>query len=201
MKLDDLRESWRQENAEAATPASREDLVAQVCRRVERFWTTVLWRDWRETVVATAVMPVFLHKVWSTNSTPLVQLGAAIVVASLLFIVYWLHAERLGRPNAGADAPVRDYCRTELARIDGQIRLLRSVLAWYVGPPFLGVLLMFVGQFGLSLAGFLSVALLAVVAWWLHAINQRAVRNELIPMRDEILELLDQLDESESPPE
>lgn len=194
MRFEDLGKSWRDENAEAATQSNREELIARVSRRVERFWSRVFWRDWRETLVAAAVMPIFILRAWSINLPGLERFGAAIVVASLVFIVYRLHAVRLSRPIVDDHAPVRDFYRAELLRLEDQIHLLRSVLTWYVAPTFLGVAVMFIGQLGLTPVGLGMLAFLAVLAWALHAINQWAVRTDLLPIRDEIEELLEQLD-------
>ncbi|MEO0531846.1 MAG: hypothetical protein AAF266_14920 [Planctomycetota bacterium] len=193
MRFDNLGTAWREENAEAAAQMNRDALIARVSRRVERFRSRIVWRDWRETLVAAAVMPVFMLKAWSTNNPTLERVGSAVIVVGLLFIIYRLHAVRLSRPKVDEDAPVREFYRAELARIEDQIKLLRSVLGWYVAPIFAGVAMSFVGQLGLTTTGLASLAFLAAIAWFLHAINQHAVRRELVPIRDEIVELLEQL--------
>ena len=51
-----------------------------------------------------------------------------------LFIIWKLHRTRMIQRPAPLDAPVQEFCRIELDRLDRQIQLLRSVLWWYIAP-------------------------------------------------------------------
>ena len=197
MKLEDLRRPWSDATAEAATPIAREELIAQTCRRVEQIWAVIFRRDMIETAAAMLVMFWFTRIAWDVDAGFLVRLGAGVVVAGAVFIVYRLHAARLGKPPAGLDAPVREFCRTELARVETQIRLLRTVAVWYLGPIMAGLALMSYGRHGPTLGLLIEWAIFALVSWGVYALNRYAVRKQLEPIRDDVAELLEELESTE----
>jgi hypothetical protein len=80
-------------------------------------------------------------------------------VAAALFIVFWLR--RAQRPASRPNQPIAQMLAQELERVREQIRLLRTVLWWYLA----------------------SVAVLNAVIWWA---NQRAVKTQLLPLEKEL---------------
>ena len=83
----------------------------------------------------------------------------------------------------------------ETRSIDQQIEMLRSVLWWYLLPAFVGVNLVLIGFSSSLLAPamyFVAVLVLYTGIWWW---NQRAVINDLLPVREKIGALLHELNE------
>lgn len=197
MNFDQLGQAWRDENEAAATAPQRDELIAQTCRKVERFWSTIVGRDLRESVVAIALMPIFGWMAWDPTNEPLERVGAGVIVAACGFIVYWMHRARRSTPPPPIDAPLRDYCDTELVRVEKQIKLLESVLVWYIAPITGGLTLMSFGRYGWSLPFLCELALYAFLTWGLHVLNQLAVRSGLVPLRDQVQALRDGLDRTD----
>ncbi|TVR61019.1 MAG: hypothetical protein EA422_13030 [Gemmatimonadales bacterium] len=77
----------------------------------------------------------------------------------------------------------------------GQIRLLQSVLWWYVLPLLMGVILVFGGAMGPGLATALYSVGLAVFGAGVYWLNQQAVRLELLPRYRELDTLVRQFAE------
>jgi hypothetical protein len=150
--------------------------------RVEELQRRIARRDVVETAAASLVVATFALHAWFAPGA-LGRAGAIVVVDSAVAIAVRLHRAR-GR--TAPDLPLREYCVAERARIDRQIRLLRGVLWWYVGPITAGGML-FLAGLPAPLAGkiVLSVgmATFGAFVWWL---NQRAVRRELLPLRDRL---------------
>jgi hypothetical protein len=194
MKFDDLASSWQETNRADATSSRREELIATTCRRVERLWATVLRRDLVETAAALLGLYFFTGMLWSFEEI-VPRLGVAVVIVSLIFVLFSLHRPRLLRPASKIDASVRDFCQVELDRVNDQIALLKSVAWWYVSPILLGVNLVFAGKVGLGLSSLLYLLATLLLGWGIHALNQRAVRKGLIPIRDQIESLRRELEQ------
>ena len=195
MTFDDLRTPWQETNGGATSPQRREELVAHVCRRVERLGAAVVRRDVIETVAAGFVVIAFTPLFFVEFGSVLVKLGAATVIASAFYIVYRLHRTRADWTRSSLDASVREFCRVEMHRLDRQVELLRSVLWWYISPAIIGVNLVVLGIDGV---GWFSVAYgLATLlfAWWVYHINQKAVDQTLIPVRNQLAGMLEELGE------
>jgi hypothetical protein len=127
------------------------------------------------------------------------KLGAALLVCWAGFIIYKLHWTRTIQQPASLDAPVREFCRIELDRLDRQIRLLRSVLWWYIAPCMIGVNIFFVGLAGLGMASLVYAIVTLLLGWGIYALNMRAVAKELAPRRNELASLLSQLGDAIAP--
>src|SRR5437899_109439 len=143
MNLDELGQEWRVTNEHAATKEQRDQLIAATCRRVERFWGRILRRDMIETVAA--VFVIIFFGLFITRSDVIASIGAGILVFWGLFIIWKLHRARTVQQPAPLDAPVHEFCRIELDRLDRQIQLQRSVLWWYIAPSTVGVNTFFIG--------------------------------------------------------
>jgi hypothetical protein len=194
MNLDELSHAWRATNAIAATQQQRDQLIAATCRRVEQFWGRIFVRDVIETVAALCVIAGFGFMLTLPEFTALQKVGAGVVVVGAAYVVYRLHAPRFKLPPAPIEGPLREYCRTELARVEKQIALLRTVHWWYLGPIMLGLVLISFGKHGLDGQFLTDLAGFAAMTGLIYAVNQWAVRKQMVPLRDQLLTLRDQLE-------
>ncbi len=195
MTFDDLSQSWQRANGGSVSPEVREQLVASVCRKVERLGATILRRDIIETIAAVAVVFCFSLTIISVESYA-AKVGAAIVVVGACYVVYKLHRTRTIRAPSHPDASVREFCKTEMERADRQIHLLRTVLWWYISPFVIGANLVFAGANGFGLASVAYCVCTLLLSWWIYSLNQKAVAKSLVPVRDELSELFRQLNET-----
>src|SRR5947209_12163602 len=198
MTLDDLPTQWRTTNEAAATREQREQLIAATRHRVNRLWGQILRRDVTETIAAVFVGIFFGRYVFATNLV--VSMSALWLVWWALKIVYKMHRTRTIRKPASLDAPVREFCRIELDRLDRQIQLQRRVLWWYIAPCMVGVNAFFIGLAGFGIASVVYCIVTLLLAWGIFALNMRAVAKGLVPARDELASLLSQLDGAAASP-
>jgi hypothetical protein len=78
--------------------------------------------------------------------------------------------------------------------MDRQIQLSRSVLWWYIAPGILGANLVFIGT-GASRNESLGYGIFTLLfAWGVYALNMRAVTKHLVPHREELANVLTQLE-------
>lgn len=196
MTLDELDTQWRATNEAAATAERREQLIAATRLRVQRFWGQIFRRDLRETIAAVFVVGFFGRYLLAAD--PVVRTSAWWLVYWGLSVVYKMYRARTIQKPAPLDAPVREFCRVELGRLDRQIQLLGSVLWWYIAPCMIGVNAFFIGHTGLGIASLGYGVATLLLAWWLYRANMKAVAEELVPRRDELASLLSQLDEDDA---
>ncbi|MCA9030935.1 MAG: hypothetical protein KDA66_09015 [Planctomycetaceae bacterium] len=195
MTFDDLPQEW-QNRKESDVPSdftSREDTISQICRKVERLNGVLDRRDLLEIGAAVFVIIAF-SGMTLTMKEIVSRIGAGLVVISAIYIIFTLLRARAVAPRAAVDAPLIDFCRREVDRIQQQIALLKSVLWWYIGPIILGANLVFTGATGVG--WFSAVYLLITILFgaWVYWLNERAVVKSLVPPRDELLGLLTELE-------
>ncbi|PEN09400.1 hypothetical protein CRI93_01355 [Longimonas halophila] len=174
---------------------SQSELLQQVKAQSAAFDRTIRQRDWTESVVAAAVSVFFGWLAWHDPST-LVTAGALLVVAGSALIFGRLRYARTRFAAPPVNEPVRQRLQRERAKVDAQIRLLSSVLWWYIAPLLAGLLLMTVGDNGWSVFTVVYGTVVIAGAAAIYVMNQRAVERDLRPRRETLTQLLNQVDSS-----
>lgn len=193
MTLDELDTEWRAANEAAATGEQRARLIAATRYDVKQLWEQISRRDVRETIAAVFVILYFARYVFVANYV--VSMSAVWLVWWGLKVIYKMHRTRTIQKPAAFDAPVREFCRIELDRLDRQIQLLRSVLWWYIGPCLIGVNTFYVGLAGPGIGSLVYCIVTLLLGWGIYRANMRTVTQELTPRRDELTGLLSQLED------
>lgn len=191
MNLDDVKRDWQSQPEPGEPKMSETEILNLVKARSTTFDRTITHRDRREAIAAAVVavlfIPVLVHGPWLSRA------GAVIVLAAMVLIVGKLWRARRTRVGEQADLSLKELLNAERAKIDRQIHLLKSVLSWYIIPPTIGVLMVDSGVTGVSWFTLGYVAFVAALCFWIYRINQRAVRNQLLPRREELDRLIQQL--------
>ena len=204
MNLDDLKETWRQSHGELGDSRVGE-LASQALERASQFEKTILRRDLIET--AAAIFVIFGFGLFLREGFPWIsRLGMIIIVLGAGEVIVTLHLTRRRDRRPQHDLPLTEFCAAEIARVDRQIRLLRYVNWWYSGPMLLGVCVFLSGiLFSVPLPLHISVpafaafcVLILIFGWIIYRINQRALRNELAPLREELAGIYESLIEEPS---
>ncbi len=182
---DDLKASWKQRQSELADSGRIDELASRVFSRTSWFERVILRRDWIETAAAIFVIVMFAGMFFRQESW-LARVGAITVILGAIEILVVLHwtRRRGGRPQH--DLPLAEFCAAEIARVDRQIWLLRHVNWWYSGPILLGCCLLTFGRSISWVAIVINLMCYLAVGWFVYWLNQRAVRTQLIPLREEL---------------
>jgi len=194
MKLDDYRDAWRAYPAQDREGADEQELLDFVRERSEAFEKKIRRRDLLETLVAVVVAAFFGYELLTATSW-LVRAGAALVIAGGGFIVWRLHHARRSRPERAGDRPLVAQLRADRGRVESQIRLLETVLWWYLAPLAAGAVLFVVGQSSATWSTALTLTVVALVCLVVWRLNHRTVERKLRPRRRELTRLLEQLGE------
>ncbi len=200
--FDELQTLWR-EGADAPPPAPED--VRALRSEAAAFDRAIRWRDWRETAAA-AVVAVAFGSMYP-EAPPLARLGVVLSIVGAVFAIGWMVRAQRRQPRPAPDLPAAEALRVALARVEIQIHLLRSVVWWYLLPLAIGPMVLVASGYvemqremrapetaaeiafviGVYLAPLL---ILGSVFGVIYKLNQRAVRRDLLPLRDRLAALL-----------
>jgi CubicO group peptidase (beta-lactamase class C family) len=203
MNPDDLKEAWLAQTSQTRLTIDADLLLKEVRRNQQSFAGTIFWRDVREVGVSLLMVPVWFY-LGAKHSLPWTwYLG----VPALLWVAGFMLVDRMRHKSQGPEQGESLSRRVEisLAEVEHQIWLLRNVLWWYLLPPGLAVLAFF-GQCAwevlasgwqwMALVIMGAVAVEALVLAGVYWLNQRTVRSELEPRRQELQALLGSLNDT-----
>lgn len=112
---------------------SREDperLARTIMAQVWRFDQTLFWRNAREYAAGIVLLVVFVAQLVMGHD----RAGALVGIGSVGFVMVYLWWKHRGLQPLDPAADLIAYKAALLARVDDQIRLLRSVTYWYLLP-------------------------------------------------------------------
>jgi hypothetical protein len=203
---DKFQQAWQAAASSTRVTIATDLLRTEVERNQHAFQSVINARDFVEIFVSLAMVPVFLVMGYfmALPWTWYLTIPSMLFVAAFMYFFRARHQQPPSQPGE----PLLRCVERSLIEVDDQIWLLRNVFWWYLLPPSLSISAFFLhtswkfavttdqwlagAAFGALLLGFLFV-----VYYWVYWVNQRAVKNQLEPRRQELLTLLASLgDES-----
>jgi hypothetical protein len=124
---DDWARMWQGHMVSDVDP---ERVARTIMAQVWRFDHMLFWRNAREYAAGIVLMVVFLAQFALGHD----RIGAVVAIVSVGFVLGYLWWKHRGLQPLDPAADVIAYRAALLARIDDQIRLLRSVTWWYLLP-------------------------------------------------------------------
>lgn len=191
MNIDEAQRIWQSQTIPEASTMSEDEMLQLVKRESSAFDRTIARRDRRELIAGAVVSILFLPLL--VSGPWLSRIGVLVVFAAFASIYRRLAAARRVEASERVDLSLAELLESERTKVDGQIRLLESVVSWYIIPPTVGAMLIVIGVDGLrwSTAAYALFALVvSVVVYWL---NRQAVRYDLRPRRSELDRLIHEL--------
>lgn len=196
MTLEDLQSGWASEKAEdqAEVDAQR---VLTLCRKTGRVSNKLIRRNVVETVAAGVVAFWFGRDLLGDDNL-LTKAVAGFIVLWAVFVVARLWLARRIDPLANAGESMAAYFVGELKRMDAEVRMLKSVLYWYILPCLVACNLYFWATGAPVWMSAIYLICTAVFGGWLYVINQRAADQKLGPVRDELSRMVEELESIEA---
>jgi hypothetical protein len=203
MPVDPLQQAW-QSQPQRTLRIDADVLLAQVRRNQRNLAATIFWRDFREVVVALALVVWFAISARELGWQWLSFSAACAWIAGYILVDRWRH--RGERP--AADQTLASSIEDALREVEHQIWLLKNVAWWYLGPPMLAAIFT-IGHRAFTDDDSLTDRLLeaagplgtfVVVFAGIYWLNQYAVRTELQPRRQELLAVREGLMQSVDQP-
>jgi len=190
MNDDALRKLWQGQHFEALPALPDETQIAAMKTRMQGFDQTLSWRDYGEVAACIFIIGWFGWDLLFGNNSPLTQAGCVVLIASAVFIAWKLVWSKRRLPKAEPDAPIFDAVKVELQKVENQIGLLKSVAWWYLLPLLVGVMMCHWGGSGGVPSKLLYSAFVLALFGLIYWLNQRAVKNNLLPLKRELASLL-----------
>ncbi|QDU72903.1 hypothetical protein [Mucisphaera calidilacus] len=202
MKPDPLQEAWGAQGGGVRVTKEGALLLREVQRNQRYLDQLVRLRDYREVGVA-----LMLIVAWFAMSLLVPEmlwtwyLSVPMFIWITVFMLVFRH--RYGLLRSRADDALVEQARESLRQVEDQIWLLRNVMWWYILPltvpgaiwaVHLGVATSDSGVWESAVLTLMLLGLFVFVVWMTYRVNRVAVRDELEPRRDELLELLRGLD-------
>ena len=164
----------------------------------QRFEKRVRIRDWQEIIAAALVCVFFFWAALHSNNL-LQRAGNWIIVASSVWIIYYLRTHRFRRVPLDPTLDIQRYTLELLTEYEKQIRLLKQAKYWYLLPLYLGLMVGWTGTLQLHERGLMKAVLSAIFItglfgsiWWL---NEVWAARQVSAERDKIRALLSEGEE------
>jgi hypothetical protein len=205
MNADHFQQAWRAQASRTRVTIDAELLLKEVQRNQRDFRATILHRDVIEVGVGLLLLPYWFYQ-GLTSSLPWTWW---LTVPAIIWVIGFFLVDRWRHPQTPSDPgePLITCVKNSLAQVEHQIWLLRNVGWWYLLPFAISILAFFAHVAwqssddwlqALGVAAPLCVFILALYTF-IYWLNQRCVRKQLEPRRQELLTLSASLgDESTS---
>ena len=191
---------WRSQSRPIPHERS-EEMLEKVKDRSRKFDRTILWRDAREALAGLFVAGVWAWVSWlAPGWWP--KIGAAAATACVLYVLARLWRARRRHGQVREDLPLAERVRAEIAKVEAQADLLRTVRSWYMTPLALGSTIWLASLVpaiglaprltaaGIAAAVCFSGLLFSAVGWVVVRLNNCVARTQLDPYREELQRLL-----------
>jgi hypothetical protein len=206
MAPDKYQQAWQAQAARTRVTVDADLLLKELERNQRAFRATIFCRDFREVVTALIMIPVWFY-LGAKTSSPWTWY---LTVPALLWIIGFFLVDRRRHPQRPSSPcePLLATVKESLSQVEHQIWLLRNVFWWYLLPLTISLQIFFahvawrsahnwpeaIGALAFATPLFFFLAAIYCFIDWL---NQRAIRLQLGPRRQELLALLASLgDES-----
>ena len=204
MEPDKFEQAWQAQSSHTHVTINQDLLATEIQRSHQTFRSAIFRRDFLEVAVAIALIPV-----WIIMGK---QIGLPwtwyLAIPALIWVGGFMLFDRIRYPQRPIEAgnSLLQGVEESLKQVEHQIWLLRNIFWWYLLPPTIPILAFFFhvswlksDNWSVAVILFLSNALLLVVVFGvIYWVNQRAVRKDLEPRRQELLVLRSSL-QSETP--
>ena len=196
-KPDKFQQAWQAQSSQTRVTVDSDLLLKEVQRSQRDFRTTIFLRDFREVFVAILMLPSWFY-MGITMSLPWTWY---LTVPALIFIAGFMLVYRMRNKHEPIkpDTSLLQCVQRSLTEQEDQIWLLRNIFWWYLLPPSISILAFFAQvSWSIRAAGgapaitfFMGLVLFVFVVYsFVYYWNQRAVRVQLEPRRQELLVML-----------
>lgn len=196
MDPDKYQQAWQAHSSQARVTIHADLLLKEVQHSQRHFRDVIFPRDFVEVVIALLMLPLWFY-MGITMALPwtwYLTVPAIIWGAGFILVDRMRHPQRPSEPGE----PLLQCVKESLTQTERQIWLLRNVFWWYLLPYSISIMAFFAHVCWLAssvwwefLCGLLIFGLVIFVIYAaVYFVNQRAVRVQLEPRRQDLLALL-----------
>src|SRR3954462_11386730 len=195
MDLDIFQKAWQSQSSQTRVTIDSDLLRREVQRSEQTFRAMISKRNSSEVIVGLLMLPLWFFLGHWLSLPWTWYLGIPAITWVILFIV--IDRTRHNRLPSEPGEPLLDCVKISLTQVEHQIWLLRNVFWWYLLPFTIAIMAFFSQIAWRHSSGFWTfIAALAPEAVFLlllygfvYWLNQHAVRQTLVPRREELLTL------------
>lgn len=197
MTPDEFQQAWQADSAQTRVIIDADLLREEVQRDQRQFNTMISYRDFGEVGVAIVMIPIWFVMGYMLDLPWAWYLSVPVFLWIAGFML--LYRRRHQPEPDKSEGPLLQQCvQRSLAEVEQQIWLLKNILWWYLLPPTLSITAFFAQISWQSREGGWLTALLFFVLLegfvlalygWIYVLNQRVVREQLLPRREELQKL------------
>jgi CubicO group peptidase (beta-lactamase class C family) len=195
MDHDSYQKAWLAQSAQTRVTIDANLLLKEMERSQGSFRATIFRRDVSEVVIGVLMLPSWFYLGHRLSLPWTWWLGIPAITWVTLFIL--VDRIRHKRRPIEPGEPLLDCVKVSLTQVEHQIWLLRNVFWWHLLPYTIAILAFFAQTAWLNNSGFWPTTLalapfvvfLLVLYGFVYYLNQRAVRRDLVPRREELLTL------------
>lgn len=187
----DFKAIWQASDKKNLVKFEPDELSTEIVSKLNKFNGKTKRNAYIEIVVAILMIPFFTYLVIVIPFV-LSKIGAGIIAASMFLIIFKMTSS-LKKENKSIDLPMRDYLLNRKQHLLKQIRIIDTILYWYILPPGIGVLLFIIGFKTSTLLLILSLTISVVVYLSIYVINKQAVKKHFKPLLKELRNCIDEL--------
>jgi hypothetical protein len=191
MDNQDFKAIWQASNKKDLVKFKPDKLSTEIVSKLNKFNKKTKLNVYTEIIVAILMIPFFTYLVIVIPFV-LSKIGAGIIATSMFFVIFKMTSS-LKKENESIDLPMRDYLLNRKQHLLKQIRIIDTVLYWYILPPGIGVLLFIIGFKTNTLLLILSLTISVVVYLAIYVINKQAVKKYFKPLLKELENCIDEL--------
>ena len=196
MTFNELQNNWQSQPKKFTLTIDSDILLKEVERNRRSFELSILSRDFIEVATAIILFSFYAYVGYKTNNWPLILLALVSLWVAGFFVIDRLIQKR---KQPKVNEILVDCIKTSLHQVNHQIWLLKNVLWWYLLPPGIGIVV-FMGHIAFAevsrdgIRG--SIGWLSFISgylifgffffWGVYCLNQRAIRKELLPRKQEL---------------
>jgi len=206
MNFEAMQKAWQSQDPGAKVTINVNVLLNEVRHNQQHFRATIFWRDVREVGSAALMTVGFL--VWGLRCHwwSFYLLAFACFEVGVFFVV---DRRIQHRKQPVHNDSLQSCIEASLFQINHQIWLLRNVLWWYLLPPIIGIGAVLAQTLwtarGAGLAFLITIGAVFIITYgftygFVYWLNQRAVKKQLEPRRQELETLLAGLKEPRNQP-
>jgi hypothetical protein len=197
MEENDLKQLWLGKGNEPHLEINNDILMNSLTKRMKNMEKQIRRRDYREIIAAICLIPLFT---WWSIIFPqwLAKAGCMVIAATCVFVIITLGRARKVKVKEDISSEMKMHLITSRQLLLQQIRLLNSVVWWYLLPFFAGVALFNFGTVKGTVNKILWTVIIAGLYAYIYYLNKRAVKKHLLPMEETVSKMLRDLSDVET---
>ena len=198
MDDDRLKQLWLSSgNEQRRVEINTDLLIGSLTPKIKSMEKRIRRRDSREILVCICMIPLFG---WWLITIPqlFAKIGSAIIIAACLLVIFRLIRARRVNIKEDAASEIRHNLAISLQLIRQQIKLLDTLLWWYLLPFFTGIIFFYSSLTNSILSKAIYSVIVVTVYGYIYYLNKKAIKIHLKPMEEHLARILNDLSASET---